>query len=621
VTLTVADGQYSDSERLAVAVLGEDEPLPDEALGGGDTIAPMADLQTPVETVPVGESLRLSAAESVDPDGAILDYRWDFDGDGSVDQTTQEPTIRHAFEQSGSYDPTVTVVDSAGATATASTTVRVAAESAFPTASFDVGAVDGDELVAGAPVGFSAADSTAPDEIVSYEWEFGDGTTRRMTARRSSSPRPETTYSYDRPGEYTVTLTVTAENGLQRRTNRTIRVGAPATPEIGSVDAEKPGQMIRGIDLENSYTVPVSSQVDIESVVFEFPGGETREATRARALERRVERVTDRSDVTLWQLADVNVDTVTGPGVNTVEVRATDEQGQTGTTTFSVGAFDPPAWFATLMGDPTVTRDEGRWVLQSDSLAVPPDELPGPTFDLDVPVEEIAGQFEVGIGANYGFEYVFAQSRATANGGGVLSLSTPIPGLSTETDIGSVLGGPSTGPVTVSGTVRVTENAQRAVFERGRVAYGVETSGTVLLAGVGVPVPKTGGTVGVTVDLTLTTGIEPAVELAVNDARTSVGLSAIDLTQSLDVNVTAGAGGSVGLGGTRVGLEIRGIAGGGVEFTTEVLPELNTERVLVELRAGARACLGPCLTEWVLNDEYPLVTEEPAAPRLEVTLT
>lgn len=621
VTLTVSDGQRSNSETISVEVLDENEPLPDEALGGGDTIVPMADLTTPVETVPVGESLRLSAGESVDPDGEILEYRWDVDGDGTVERTTTAPAIRHAFDQSGSYEPSVTVVDSAGATATATTTVRVAEESAFPTAVFDVGPAEGDELVAGTPVGFSAADSSAPDEIVAYEWNFGDGTTRRVTARGGDQPRPTARYSYEAPGEYTVTLTVTAESGLQRQTTRTITVGEPAVPQVGSVDTEKPGQMIRGIGLQNSYTVPVSSQADIDSVVFEFSNGQTREATRARGFERRAEQITGRSGVTVWTVDNVNIDTVTDPGANTVEVRATDDQGQTGTTTFTVGAFEPPAWFESAMGDPTVTRDDGQWVLQSNEPTIPPGGLPGPNYDLSVPVEEIAGQYDVGIGANYGFEYVFAQSRATATGSGALSLTTPVDGLDLDADIGAGFEGSRSGGVSleVRGTVRVTENAQRAVFERGRVAFGTQVSGTIPLAGVAVYVPAADTTIGIAnADLRLTTGFAPAVELAVDDTRTRLELSAIDLTQSLDVNVTAGVGSSVALGGSRVGVEARGIAGGGVEFTTEVYPEIRTDRVLVELRAGVRACLGPCGTEWVLNDDYPLRTENNRTASLEV---
>jgi PKD repeat protein len=53
-----------------------------------------------------------------DPDGSIVEYRWDYDGDGTVDETTATGSATHTYTTEGTYTATCTVVDDDGATAT-----------------------------------------------------------------------------------------------------------------------------------------------------------------------------------------------------------------------------------------------------------------------------------------------------------------------------------------------------------------------------------------------------------------------------------------------------------------------------------------------------------------------
>ena len=62
----------------------------------------------------VGKSLVFEAQGAQDADGAIVQYRWDFDGNGSVDRTTSTPATAFAYAAAGSYAPAVTVVDDRG---------------------------------------------------------------------------------------------------------------------------------------------------------------------------------------------------------------------------------------------------------------------------------------------------------------------------------------------------------------------------------------------------------------------------------------------------------------------------------------------------------------------------
>jgi hypothetical protein len=67
----------------------------------------------------VGEPVTFNASASSDPDGTIVEYRWDFEGDGSPDENTTNPVTDHTYSQASGYAPTLTVVDDDGATATA----------------------------------------------------------------------------------------------------------------------------------------------------------------------------------------------------------------------------------------------------------------------------------------------------------------------------------------------------------------------------------------------------------------------------------------------------------------------------------------------------------------------
>jgi len=80
-----------------------------------------------------------------------------------------------------------------------------------PTANF---VVEGDKLTGTAPFTVKFKSTSAgggiplpgfPGAIVSYEWDFGDGT-------KSTDPNPE--HTYNTPGEYTVTLKVTTDQGI-----------------------------------------------------------------------------------------------------------------------------------------------------------------------------------------------------------------------------------------------------------------------------------------------------------------------------------------------------------------------------------------------------------------------
>ena len=68
-------------------------------------------------------------------------------------------------------------------------------------------------------VNFDASGSPDDGSIVSYEWDYGDGTGSGLT----------TSHTYDAPGIYTVILTVTDDYGFADTTSQTITVGVSTT--------------------------------------------------------------------------------------------------------------------------------------------------------------------------------------------------------------------------------------------------------------------------------------------------------------------------------------------------------------------------------------------------------
>ena len=159
-----------------------------------------------------GEDVVFDGSASTD-DVGIVSYVWNF-GDGASG-SGQRAT--HDYAVPGTYQATLTVTDgSGGADTSAPQTVTVAANTA-PSAVFTFSPTP---PRTGSAVSFNAAQSTAAlgQQIVSYEWDFGDGTPH------VGGIAPFHTYAL--AGTYTVTLVVTDSAGQKNATSRSITIVA-----------------------------------------------------------------------------------------------------------------------------------------------------------------------------------------------------------------------------------------------------------------------------------------------------------------------------------------------------------------------------------------------------------
>ena len=137
---------------------------------------------------------------SSDPDGTIASYDWDF-GDGA---TGTGPQPQHAYATSGAFTVTLMVTDNDGDSSDpVTTTAIIDPANQAPTADPN-GPYTG---TVGVPLSFDGSGSTDPDGTIAfYDWDFGDG-----TALFDAGPTPSHTYSTE--GVFTVTLTVTDNDG------------------------------------------------------------------------------------------------------------------------------------------------------------------------------------------------------------------------------------------------------------------------------------------------------------------------------------------------------------------------------------------------------------------------
>ncbi|MFQ5838746.1 MAG: PKD domain-containing protein [Thermoplasmata archaeon] len=205
----------SEGTYTVILTVGEgdgdvDSVAHDVPVGDSD---PFADFSWSPMMPKVGESVAFTD-ESDSYDG-IVSWSWDF-GDGGT-STDSNPV--HVYEAEGTYVVSLSVSEADGDIDSRSYTIEVVSV-VPPVASFTF---DPPEPIIGETVTFDASDSYDPDgTIVSFVWDFGDGTTGSGST---------TTHSYDVAATYTVTLTVTDDDGLADSVSHDVTVNPPPTEE------------------------------------------------------------------------------------------------------------------------------------------------------------------------------------------------------------------------------------------------------------------------------------------------------------------------------------------------------------------------------------------------------
>ena len=205
---------------------------------------PTADFTTSPTSGPA--PLNVSFTDNSTSYDGIVSWIWDF-GDGET-STEQHPT--HVYND-GEYTVSLTVEDTNGDNdiETKIDYITVTASNQPPVADAN-GSYTGTE---GAPITFDGSGSHDPDgDIVSYTWDFDDGTTEIFIG---SNLTAFATHTYNQNGTYTVTLTVTDDDSATDTDTTTATVAdTNPTADFSATPTSGPEPLtVSFTDLSTSY--------------------------------------------------------------------------------------------------------------------------------------------------------------------------------------------------------------------------------------------------------------------------------------------------------------------------------------------------------------------------------
>lgn len=201
-----------DKETGEVSVGGEFHTtvsVTNEALAASFTATPQSG-EAPLK-------VKFDASESVDPDGYLERYEWDFDEDGEFDDA-EGVDAEHTFNKVGTYEVALRVVSTTGEFNVFEKEIEVKSESG-PQAVITI-SDEPENFIVGKSYVFKGDKSTSEEgSIEEYEWDFGDGSKVEKTRTVS--------HAFNSEGNFEVVLKVTDDTGEEGETRKMITVGEP----------------------------------------------------------------------------------------------------------------------------------------------------------------------------------------------------------------------------------------------------------------------------------------------------------------------------------------------------------------------------------------------------------
>ena len=201
--------------------------------------------------------------------GCITAYEWDFDNNGVVDSTAENPS--HTYGSPGTYNATLKVTNQSGNNTISPVAINVT--NVAPQANFNASSLS---VTPGTTVNFT--DTSTGDFISAYAWDFNEDNNADSTAQNPS-------HTFNTVGTFDVKLTVTNPAGSHSKTvavnvlpnsafsindgsgNAALEIdgtGDPALPNVGLI---VPQNQVVTLSVLNqvagvTYTWDLSDQVD-----------------------------------------------------------------------------------------------------------------------------------------------------------------------------------------------------------------------------------------------------------------------------------------------------------------------------------------------------------------------
>lgn len=297
VTITVLDDNLAPEADFSVS---SDSGLTDKSVGTTST------------------SFTFNASSSSDEEdlSSELQFRWDFDGDGSWDTTYDtEKRAVHRYLDAGTYTVILEVADTNGATDTATEIVTIV-ENDAPIPVFTVSPTIG---TPGTTFSFDASDSSdsqykSTSLEIRWDWE-GDG------AYDTTFEIDKTTsHQYEDPGDFTPTLQVRDPEGQTSTASQSISVVASTAPVARLTVDETSGTFSTAFHFDASESY--DSETDQDDLWFRWDYDYTGE-----------------NDIifdTSWSRSDSKTKYFDQTGEVTVRVQVKDIDGEISTATLTV---------------------------------------------------------------------------------------------------------------------------------------------------------------------------------------------------------------------------------------------------------------------------------------------
>lgn len=204
--------------------------------------------------------VEFDALKSTDSDDDIVEYGWDFDGDGIADNFGAQTT--KVYDKVGTYSVTLTVTDAKKNESTWKLIVEAGKQGLQ--AKITAEPIDGEVPL---DVDFDASGSSYPEgKIVSYIWDFGDGSAERPGNAQIS-------YRYEKIGTFTAKIIVKAADGSESEATIAINV-RPVTLTACFTANVKEGPAPLTVKFNPSCSVGT-----IQSYNWDFSGQTSRDRT------------------------------------------------------------------------------------------------------------------------------------------------------------------------------------------------------------------------------------------------------------------------------------------------------------------------------------------------------
>jgi PKD repeat protein len=217
----------------------------EEALGSNLNPVAVVTVVSGQKVIDLGTSIQFDGSESTDEDGTVLSYEWNF-GDGTTGTNKQEI---HKFLYPGDFIVCLSVTDNNGAVGTNDrkltyiTVLHPEISKSSTSPPHAIISVKSSVIAAGSEIEFSGAgswswvdDSASTADIVSWSWDFGDGSVESGSSIIHKFGSSGGLTSTTAVGSYPVTLTVVDNDGKSDTVYRTIRVISDETSSLTSPD-------------------------------------------------------------------------------------------------------------------------------------------------------------------------------------------------------------------------------------------------------------------------------------------------------------------------------------------------------------------------------------------------